>query len=132
MYQYQAVIRKVIDGDTFEIDIDLGLSIWVHGEHVRLFGIDTPEVFGVKAGSPEWVAGNKASEFVKSVLHGGDNIIVETIKDQKGKYGRYLVVVYAKIDQASIAGLTNLRAIGEYVCINDVLIATGLARPYLP
>lgn len=132
MYQYQAVIRKVIDGDTVEIDIDLGLSIWVHGEHVRLYGIDTPEVFGVKAGSPEWVAGTKASEFVKSVLHAGDIIIIETIKDQKGKYGRYLVVVYAKIDQSIFAGLTNIRSIGEFVCINDVLIANGLAKPYLP
>ena len=45
MYQYNANIRKVVDGDTIEIDIDLGLSTWVHSERIRLYGIDTPEVW---------------------------------------------------------------------------------------
>lgn len=132
MYQYQAVIRKVIDGDTYEIDIDLGISIWVRGERVRLYGVDTPEVYGVKVGSPEWIEGNKASEFVKSVLHEGDKIVVETIKDQKGKYGRYLGVVYAKFDPEVIAGLSSIRSNGEYFCMNDVLISKGLAKIYFP
>ncbi len=61
MYQYHAIIQKVVDGDTLEIDIDLGLSIWVRSEKVRLYGINTPEVFGVKKGTPEWELGNKAS-----------------------------------------------------------------------
>ncbi len=131
MYQYQAVIQKIIDGDTFEIDIDLGLSIWVHNERIRLFGVDTPEVYGVKMGSPEWVLGNKASEFVKSVLHQNDEIIVETVKDKKEKYGRYLAVVYAKIDAGILSGLTGIRALNEFSCVNDVLVAKGLARVYM-
>lgn len=131
MYQYQAEIKKVVDGDTYEIDIDLGISIWVRNERVRLYGVDTPEVYGVKIGSPEWMKGNEASEFVKSVLHEGDSVIVETIKDRKEKYGRYLAVVYVKIDQNILAGLSNIRSVGEYYCINDILIAKGLARVYM-
>lgn len=53
MYQYSAIVRKVVDGDTLEINIDLGLSVWVHNEKIRLYGINTPEVYGVKKGSPE-------------------------------------------------------------------------------
>lgn len=131
MYQYHAVIKKVIDGDTLEVDIDLGISVWVRGERVRLYGVNTPEVYGVKVGSPEWVEGNKASEFVKSVLHEGANIIIETIKDQKEKYGRYLGIIYAEFDQSVIAGLSNIRSVGNYSCINDILIAKGLAKVYM-
>ncbi len=54
MYQYKAKIVRVIDGDTYEIDIDLGLSVWVRGERVRLYGVNTPEVYGVKRESNEY------------------------------------------------------------------------------
>ena len=102
MYQYKSIIQKVVDGDTLEIAIDLGLSVWLHDERIRLYGINTPEVYGVKKGSPEWELGNKASNFVKSVLKENDEIIVETIKDKKEKYGRYLALVYVRIDPAIV------------------------------
>ena len=43
MYQYRAKILKVLDGDTVEIDLDLGFNIVLSGQKVRLAGIDTPE-----------------------------------------------------------------------------------------
>ena len=43
MYEYRCKIVKVIDGDTVDVDIDLGFGIWMRGERVRLLGIDTPE-----------------------------------------------------------------------------------------
>jgi micrococcal nuclease len=131
MYQYQAVINKVIDGDTIEVDIDLGISVWVRGERIRLYGINTPEVYGVKAGSPEWTEGKKASDFVKAALPEGERVIIETIKDQKEKYGRYLGIVYAKLEQRVPEG-SNIRSIGDYLCLNDLLVAKGLANVYLP
>lgn len=131
MYQYNAVIQKVVDGDTIEIDIDLGLSSWVHNEKIRLYGIDTPEVYGVKKGSLEWDRGNLASEFVKEHLKEKDEVIIETIKDKKEKYGRYLAVIYIKIDQNIITGLTEIRSIGDFNCLNDILIAKGLAKKYM-
>jgi micrococcal nuclease len=131
MYQYSAIVKKVIDGDTLEINIDLGLAVWVHNEKIRLYGINTPEVYGVKRDSPEWVAGNNASEFVKSVLKENDEIRIETIKDRKEKYGRYLAIVYARIDLNIIAGLSGIRNIGDLYCVNDILIGRGLAVPYM-
>ena len=47
MFQYKAVITDIIDGDTFDMDIDLGFHIHIH-ERVRLLGIDTPEKFGLE------------------------------------------------------------------------------------
>ena len=43
MYEYRCKLIKVIDGDTMDIDIDLGFGVWLKGERVRLYGIDTPE-----------------------------------------------------------------------------------------
>ena len=43
MHEYRCTIRRVVDGDTVDVDIDLGFGIWVRNERVRLYGIDTPE-----------------------------------------------------------------------------------------
>ena len=131
MYQYKAFIKNVVDGDTLEIDIDLGLYVWIHGEKIKLFGINTPEVFGVKKDTPEWFLGNKASSFVKLILKEKDEIIVETIKDKKEKYGRYLAVAYIKIASEHLTGLTGIRNIGDFYCLNDILIAKGYAEKYM-
>ena len=45
MFEYKAIINNVVDGDTFDMDIDLGFNIHIH-ERVRLLDIDTPEKFG--------------------------------------------------------------------------------------
>ncbi len=131
MYQYKSIIQKVVDGDTLEIAIDLGLTVWIHDEKIRLYGINTPEVHGVKKGTPEWELGNTASSFVKSVLKEKDEIIVETIKDKKEKYGRYLALVFVRIDPAIIFGLSDIRRIGDYYCLNDILVRKGLAEVYM-
>ena len=131
MYQYKAIIQNVVDGDTLTINIDLGLSVWVNNEKIRLQGVNTPEVYGVKKGSTEWLQGNSASEFVKAVLKEKDEIIIETVKDRKEKYGRYLAVVYIKIDQNQLTGLINIRSIGDHYCLNDILVEKGLAEKYM-
>ena len=43
MYEYKVKIIKIIDGDTVDVDIDLGFGVWLRNERVRLYGIDTPE-----------------------------------------------------------------------------------------
>ena len=43
MFEYNAVIVKVVDGDTVDVDIDLGFSVWLKKQRVRLYGLDTPE-----------------------------------------------------------------------------------------
>lgn len=130
MFQYQAEIQKVIDGDTYVIDIDLGLSVWVRGERIRLYGVDTPEIYGVKKDSEEYQQGQKASAFAKSLIKKGTSAIVETMKDEKGKYGRYLAVLYIRIPEELMEGQGQIRAIGDFFCLNDLLLAKGLAEPY--
>ena len=93
MYEYNAVIVKVVDGDTLDVLVDLGLEIYKK-LRVRLYGIDTPEVYGVKHDSEEYTAGKKASDFVKKLLPQGTKITIRTIKDKRGKYGRYLGRVF--------------------------------------
>ena len=43
MYEYRATIIRVVDGDTVDVDIDLGFGVWLKDERVRIMGIDTPE-----------------------------------------------------------------------------------------
>ena len=43
MYEYRTNLIKVVDGDTVDVDIDLGFGIWLRNERVRIMGIDTPE-----------------------------------------------------------------------------------------
>ena len=43
MYEYHCKILKVVDGDTVDVDIDLGFGVWLKKERVRINGIDTPE-----------------------------------------------------------------------------------------
>jgi micrococcal nuclease len=131
MYQYKAIIRNVVDGDTYIIDIDLGLSVWVRGEKVRLYGVNTPEIYGVKKGSEEWQKGTEASNFAKSIVHEGDEVLVDTVKDKKEKYGRYLAVMYLKVPSAEIDGLENIRSIDDYYCLNDILVRRGFAEEYM-
>ena len=130
MYQYQAEIQKVVDGDTYVIDVDLGLTVWVRNERIRLYGVNTPEVYGVKRNSEEYLLGKASSDFAKSLIRKGTLAVVETIKDTKGKYGRYLAVLYIRVPEEILAGHDNIRAIADFYCLNDLLIAKGLAEPY--
>ena len=43
MYEYRAKLVKIVDGDTVDVDIDLGFGVWLKNERVRIMGIDTPE-----------------------------------------------------------------------------------------
>ena len=43
MYEYNCKLVKVVDGDTIDVDIDLGFGVWLQNQRIRLYGIDTPE-----------------------------------------------------------------------------------------
>ena len=43
MYQYNCRIVRVVDGDTVDVDIDLGFDVWLKKQRIRLYGVDTPE-----------------------------------------------------------------------------------------
>ena len=89
-YIRRAKIVRLVDGDTVDVDIDLGMAITTR-QRLRLFGINTPEVRG-----PEKVAGHAATQHLADLLvefacvDGDWDIVVQTRKDKRGKYGRYL------------------------------------------
>tara|TARA_R110002126_G_scaffold280581_1_gene428078 strand:- start:3 stop:449 length:447 start_codon:yes stop_codon:yes gene_type:complete len=91
MYEYKAVIVRVIDGDTVDVDVDLGFGIWMKKERVRLYGIDTPE--SRTRDKVEKVFGLASKKRLKELL--GKKCVLKTFaardgEDKKGKFGRIL------------------------------------------
>lgn len=105
-YTYKAILKNVVDGDTVDVTIDLGFSIY-HTIRIRLAGIDTAELNSPDAGERELA--KKAKEYLTQFV--GNQIIVDSVG--KDKYGRYLA--YLTI------GLLD---------VNNKLISEGLAKPY--
>ena len=86
MYEYQVKILRIVDGDTVDVDIDLGFGVWMHRERIRLWGIDTPES---RTRDPvEKVFGNYAKDYVKDQMPIGS---MQTMRTQKDKEGNRLV-----------------------------------------
>ena len=88
MYEYKCKVTRVVDGDTVDIDIDLGFGVWLHKERVRIYGIDTPE--SRTRDKVEKRFGLLAKEFVKKFVKGSDVILTTQKYDAKGKFGRIL------------------------------------------
>ena len=88
MYEYRCKITRVVDGDTVDVDIDLGFGVWMHKERVRLYGIDTPE--SRKRDLDEEKYGLLAKEQIKSFMPVGSMQTLVTVKDKAGKFGRIL------------------------------------------
>ena len=91
MYEYRATVVKVIDGDTVDVDIDLGFGIILSDERVRIMGIDTPE--SRTRDKIEKKFGLAAKARLKQLL-GKDCVLKTQInkngEDMKGKFGRIL------------------------------------------
>ena len=93
MCEYKALINRVVDGDTVDVDIDLGFGVWLHDERVRIMGIDTPESRTRDLVEKAFGLASKAR--LKELIPEGT---VQTLKtevdkdgeDAKGKFGRIL------------------------------------------
>lgn len=90
MFQYKAFITNVVDGDTFDMDIDLGFNIHIH-ERVRLLDIDTPEKYG-----KEKELGLIVSEYARNKFS-QERVIIRSEKADVAantdSFGRWLVRV---------------------------------------
>ena len=87
MYEYKCKLVKVVDGDTIDIDIDLGFGVWLQKQRIRLYGIDTPE--SRTSDATEKIYGMAAKEFLTKWTNSG-GLTIKTHKDAKGKFGRIL------------------------------------------
>jgi len=119
MFQYEAKIIRIVDGDTLWLDIDLGFRLH-HEIDVRLARIDTPETVYYKAQGIT----NAAMEFVNQCCPCGSTCIVDISKPDK--YGRYLAEI------RFLPGETDRRKIldGGRV-LNDELVRGGFAKHYM-
>lgn len=93
MYEYKCKILRVVDGDTVDVDIDLGFGVWLHKERVRMIGIDTPE--SRTRDKVEKLFGLAAKTHLKALLPVGSIQVLKTEidrsgEDKKGKFGRIL------------------------------------------
>ena len=112
MYEYNCKIVRIIDGDTVDVDIDLGFDVCLVKQRIRLFGVDTPESRTRDAEEKKF--GILAKNFVKGRLPVGSMQILRTrMDDSRGKFGRIL---------------------GEFVLeettLNQLLIVTNNGVPY--
>lgn len=100
MYEYQAFVTRVLDGDTVEVEIDLGFNVNVDGVRLRIRGINAPELD--KAG--EKAAGQESKKFL-SMLVEGQSVQIKTFKTRTGRdvktFERYVADVF--LDGVSVA-----------------------------
>ena len=117
--EYDVVLLKCVDGDTVDVDIDLGFGIWLKDERVRIMGIDTPE--SRTSDKVEKVFGTAAKNRLKELLeHGGKLITTENKhgEDMKGKFGRILGDFYVE------------RTEGKKERVTDIMIEEGHCVAY--
>ena len=88
MYEYSCRIVRVVDGDTVDIDIDLGFDVWLKKQRIRLYGVDTPE--SRTRDLEEKKYGLAAKVFVENHLPVGSKQTLRTRLDDRGKFGRIL------------------------------------------
>ena len=109
LYFYKGVITGVYDGDTVTISLDLGMKIKRDGLKIRLYGIDSPELRGKTL-----IKARESRDFLRSKVLDG-KVLVQTIRDKKGKYGRYLANIWAESPD------------GSWYSINDLMVSEGYA-----
>ena len=94
MYKYQATIKRWVDGDTVDVDIDLGFGLVYSNQRLRLYGIDAWEQRTRDLDEKE--KGLAATAFVNEMAPVGTQVTIITYKE--GKYGRILAEVFLDED----------------------------------
>lgn len=115
MFEYYVKkVNKIVDGDTIDVDIDLGFDI-SFSSRVRLAGIDTPE--SRTSDKMEKALGIESKAYLKHAIDSAKSIIIKTEKlDSSEKYGRILGWVFLD---------------GSDKSINQEMIDKGYAWGYL-
>lgn len=106
-YIYDATVLKIVDGDTVHVKLDLGCDTRIEPMKIRMIGIN--------AKGKTTVRGKAAIAFLKETIPEGSSVRIETVKDEKEKYGRYL-------------GVFHHPTLGRTV--NQEMVARGLVDPY--
>jgi len=117
--EYDVKVVKIVDGDTVDVDINLGFGVWLSDERVRIMGIDTPE--SRTRDKVEDLFGEAAKARLKELMEDGGKLITTEDKkgeDMKGKFGRILGDFYVE------------RYEGKKERVTDILVEEGHAVAY--
>lgn len=113
MYTYKAKLVRVINGDTLDIEIDLGFDIIIK-QRLKLYGIDTPDSRSTNTEIKQ--KGLDVKQRLMDLLT--KEFKVETMLNKRGKYGRILGNIYVTDSKSN------------EICINELLVSEGLAVRY--
>ena len=113
MYTYKATLIRVINGDTLDIEIDLGFDIVIK-QRLKLYGIDTPDSRSTDVNIKQ--KGLDVKQRLMDLLT--KEFKVETMLNKRGKYGRILGNIYVTDNKSN------------EICINELLVSEGLAVRY--
>ena len=112
MYEYKATVKRIIDGDSLVLDIDLGFYMFMNETKIRLYGLDTPEM--TSEDPLLRLQAIMATRYLFDNLKIGDKVTIKTVLDKREKYGRLLATI-----------ITN-----DGLNINEGLIQNKLAVTY--
>ncbi len=127
MYRYRAKIIRVIDGDTIDVDLDLGFDVWLRKQRVRLYGIDTPESRTSDAEEKKYgtLSKNKLKDFCKE----DSWVTIEThVGDEKGKFGRILANIWLEETNVNQWLIDNKYAVAYFGQSKDDIEKAHLAN----
>lgn len=112
MYQYKIKkIKRIIDGDTIDVEIDLGFNVTIT-QKIRLKNVDTPEIRTKNLKEKE--KGIEAKEWLEKELSREGEWMIDTFKEDK--YGRILGILYCE---------------GDFVTVNQKILNEEIAKPYI-
>ena len=112
MYEYPGRVHRIIDGDTGVFWIDLGFGVWVK-QTCRLRGINAPEIRGSRLTPQQRAAGYASRDHLELLCNDCGPLTLHTIKDRTGKFGRYLVMIWAKDEKTGDPMLLNTRMVTD-------------------
>ena len=105
MYRYKVYVKRIVDGDTVDVDIDLGFGMIYKKQRVRMMGIDTPE--SRTRNLEEKFYGKASKAHLTKILDGQE---VQLVSHDKGKFGRILGELFVGNSNFSV----NQQMIKEY------------------
>ena len=105
MYEYKCKVKRVVDGDTMDVILDLGFDV-LHSVRVRLAGIDTPE--SRTRDLDEKARGKLSKAYLKESIKGKKIVLKTKLKDSRGKFGRVIAEVWAEFEKGSLRNVNEL------------------------
>jgi micrococcal nuclease len=105
MYEYKCKVKRVVDGDTMDVILDLGFDV-LHACRVRLAGIDTPE--SRTRDLDEKARGKLSKAYLKESIKGKKIVLRTKLKDSRGEFGRVIAEVWAEFEEGSMRNVNEL------------------------